>query len=259
MQDDMDARESFISQSAPAEIARGYVWKSATPLLCVCSLLLAQTAHAGQLAQQTARLPELPAPPQGTTQWVARSMRMNGVPMTIKIFETHLAPDELFGFYEEEASRWGRNEFHREIRGSEQLLSIRSRRYLITIEAKRTIAGSEGTITVSEPPELATAKLSSRFPHPESARVVNCQQYEDDGIEAEHLSLASSRAPAVEAQAFVQHLTQAGWQILRQESMQTSRGIVIEAQLGAQLAQLTLTADASRLAATAIVVVWRKA
>ncbi|MFL6551145.1 MAG: hypothetical protein ACJ8OJ_20810 [Povalibacter sp.] len=223
------------------------------------TLLLQTSVMAGSLARITAALPDLPAPPQGTAQWVARSMRLNGMPMTVKLFESHLAPDEVFNFYEKELPGSSRNEFRREARGSQQLLSIRSAQYLITVEALATVSGSRGTITVSEPPDRVKPRVVSRFPHPATARLVNCQEYDDDGIEAEHLSFASVRSPGVEAQAFAQELTQAGWQIVRNASMQMiGRGVVIEAQQGAQVAQLTLQPDQSRLAATSIVVVWRK-
>ena len=206
----------------------------------------------------TAKLPDVPSPPQGSAQWVSQSMRLNGVPMTLKVFESRLSPDELFNYYESQTHLWGHSDFRRQTRGAQQLLSIRSPRAVITIEAHATVAGTEGTITMSEPPELIKPRLASRFPRPPTARLVNCQEYEDDGVEAEHLSLASARSPGVEAQAFAQQLTTAGWQLVRQETMQSARGVIIEAQLGAQLAQITLQPDQSRLATTSIVVVWRK-
>ena len=221
-------------------------------------LLISVPAHAGKIAAATAALPDVPAPPQGSAEWVARSMRMNGVALTLMTFESRLAPADVFSFYERTAGGWGRNEFRRAMRGADEILSIRSPRYLITIEARASVSGSEGLITASEPPERAKAALTSRFPHPASARIVNRQEYEDDGIEAEHLSLSSMRAPVVEAHAFVDELTRNAWQISRRQSMQTGRGMLIEAQRGAELAQITLQPDRSRLATTAIVVVWRK-
>jgi hypothetical protein len=221
-------------------------------------LVVAQTANAGALARITAALPDVPAPPQGSVHWVARSMRLNGLPMTLRTFESRLAPAALFNYYEGQAQRWGHNELRRETRGAQQLLSIRSPRYLITIEAIASVAGSEGTILVSDPPERIRPVLVSRFPHPATARLVNCQEYEDDGIAAEHLSFASTRAPRSEAQSFVEELTRAGWQVLRHAPTQKARGVIIEAQRGAQLASVTLAPDQSRLAATSVVVVWRK-
>ncbi|HMN46341.1 MAG TPA: hypothetical protein PKE27_17315 [Povalibacter sp.] len=222
-------------------------------------LLLAGPAGAGALSRLTAELPDLPAPPQGSVHWVAPAMRMNGLPMTLKTFESRLAPADVFHFYEGLAHRWGRSELRRSRRGTGQLLSIRTRDHLISIEATATVSGSSGTLVVSVVPEQAGAVASSRFPRPASARLVSLQEYEDDGIASEHLSLSSARSIAVETAAFSDALTRAGWQVLRQQPMQTAaRGMVIEAQRGAELALLTLQPDRTQSAATAIVIVWRK-
>jgi len=236
-----------------------------TMVPCSTLLLLLSAfvnVRAGALAHLTAQLPEVAAPPQGEVQWVAHSMRMNGLPMTLKVFRSPLPPDEILSYYESQSQRWGHNELRRSIVRGSRILAIRSSRYLITIEASESVAGSEGTITVSGAPENFVASTTTQFPHPQSARVLNRQEYDDAGVEAEHLSLASTRSAPLEAEAFIDELTRAGWQILRRAPMQTSsrgaRGIVVEAQHGAELAQLTLQPDQSRLATTAIIVVWRK-
>lgn len=222
-------------------------------------LVLTRPASAGSLAVQTANLPDVPAPPQGSMQWIAPSMRMNGLPMTLKSFESRLSPSDLFNHYESIAHRWGRGEFRRSTHGNADVLSIRAGRSLITVEATATARGSLGTITVSGSPEFTGVRSESRFPRPESARLVNWQEYEDDGVESEHISLVSMRSIAVETAGFNVALTRDGWQILRQQPMQArTRGMVIEAQRGAQLALLTLQQDRTQPAATAIVIVWRK-
>lgn len=218
-------------------------------------------AQAGSLARLTAALPDVSAPPQGHVEWIARSMRLNGVPMTLKTFESTLTASAVFDFYQREASRWGRNEYRRSVTAHAQLLSIRSDRYLVTVEALDGVRGCEGTITVSGLPERYRSSTRSSFPHPSTTRILNRQEYDDDGIEAEHLSLASPRSPGIEADAFAAAMHREGWQILRREPMHSrtdARGVVIEAQRGAELAQLTLQPDRSGAAATAIVIVWRK-
>lgn len=228
-------------------------------LLSLAGCALMPMANAGALAKVTAALPDVPAPPQGEVQWVARSMRMNGLPMTLKTFQSRLDPEHVLNHYESIAGRWGRNEYRRSTVNGNRLLSIRSARYHITVEARGTVRGCEGTITVSTPPEQSAAAVRTAFPHPPTARIVSRQEYEDDGIEAEHLSLSSARSATVEAQAFVTLLQREGWQIVRHQGMQEHfRGVLIEAQRGAQQALLTLQPDRSRPSATAIVVVWRK-
>jgi hypothetical protein len=186
-------------------------------------------------------------------------MRMNGLPMTLKTFQSRLDADRVFDHYESLSHRWGRSEFRRAIDGGRKVLAIRSAAFLITVEARETIAGCEGTITVSGLPENAAAPGRTEFPHPSTARIVSRQEYEDAGTEAEHLSFASSRAVVAETEAFADKLSRAGWQILRRQSMEgRGRGVVIEAQNGAQHALVTIQADRTDPSTTAIVVVWRK-
>lgn len=226
-------------------------------VLTVVLLFTLPGAWAGSLSRITAALPDVPAPPQGRVEWIAPSMRMNGLPMTLKTFESGLTSPDVFSYYEHEAARWGRNEFRRITTAATHVLSIRSDRYVITVEASNTVRGCQGTITVSGLPERYSVSMQSRFPHPRTTRILSRQEYDDDGIEAEHLSLASARSPGIEADAFADELNRAGWQVVRHESTQ-SRGVVIEAQRGAELAQLTLQPDRGGSAATAIVIVWRK-
>lgn len=227
---------------------------------CIALMSIANPcAHAGSIARLTAALPDIGPPPQGEVQWIARSMRMNGIPMTLKVVQTRLSPSELFTFYEASMRGQSGNEFRRWATGEWQSLSIRSPRHYATIQVRPVIAGSEGIIAVTMSPEQAKPKLASEFPRPLLTRIVSLQEYDDAGIESEHISLSSHRAVTVEARAFHQVLTRAGWQITKQQTArEAGRGVLIEAQHGAQQALLTLLPDATQPSTTAIVVVWRK-
>lgn len=183
---------------------------------------------------------------------------MNGLPMTLKTFQSKLSPDELFNYYESQAYRREHSEYRRAKHRDWQLLGIKSSRHYITVQARATTSGSEGTIAVSPVLTRASAVIASRFPRPKTARLLSLQEYEDAGTESEHLSLSSPRAVAIEAAAFSQELTRDGWQVIRQQPMQKTRGVVVEAQRGAQQALLTLQRDHAQPSITAIVIVWRK-
>jgi hypothetical protein len=217
-------------------------------------------AHAGAVARLAAALPDIGPPPQGEVRWIARSMRMNGMPMTLKVIQTRLSPTELFSFYEASMRGQADTELRRSTMGEWQLLSIKSADHYATIQVRPVIAGSEGTIAVTASPEQATQKLSSEFPRPLTTRIVGLQEYDDAGIESEHISFSSRRTVTMEARAFQQELERQGWQITKQQATRSlvGRGVVIEAQHGAQQALLTLLPDAMHPSTTAIVVVWRK-
>ncbi|HEY8538740.1 MAG TPA: hypothetical protein VIL28_07720 [Steroidobacteraceae bacterium] len=213
-------------------------------------------ALAGSIAAATRQLPELDAPPGGTAAWIAQAMRLNGVPMTIKSFAASMNAQEVLHYYERrlrssntQTKRWHEGENH--------VLGVLSDNAYITVRARNTAHGAQGTITVTPPLAKQRSMLRTRFPHPPSARVANLQQYEDEGIEAEHISFVSAHSVASAARELTQFLREKGWTVHRSAPMfQTRGGHVIEAQKDASLAHLSFRRLKS--GETAILVVWKK-
>lgn len=209
-------------------------------------------------AERTA-LPDLAAPPQGSVQWIARSMRMNGLPMSLRAFESRLSPDAVLAYYESELKSSGSHDVRRAVNATWQMLMFKSHDYFITVQTRRAHAGSEGTILVSPALEPARLKVQTDFPRPSTTRIVNLQQYDDAGMQSEHISLSSDRAPFTEAQAFSRLLITNGWNIIdTRPTRESHRGFVLEAQRQAEQALLVIIPDAARPSATAIVVTWKK-
>ena len=181
--------------------------------LTLCAAL-ASPAQAGSLARATAALPDPGTPPQGSTQWVARSMRMNGLPMTIQTFESRLMPGAVLSHYESLMKARGTRESRRSNNPPWQVLMLKAADHFITVHVRAVPRGSEGTILVSPALEPASLRMRTDFPRPASTRIVNLQQYDDDGAESEHISLSSHRASFTELQAFSQLLIGEGWSVL---------------------------------------------
>ena len=226
-------------------------------LFAACSGISRAGEH--DTSNLTRTLPDIPAPPQGDAWWISKSMRMNGLPMTLKNFRSRLNLDEVCDFYRSSARALTSNQIIRRRTGDWSVMSIRTRRNLITIQVRSTLLGSEGTIAVSPPPESIQLRLSTAFPRSATASIVNLQEYDDTGMEAEHISLTSARPIAFEAHAFIQKLTRAGWTItLREPAKIVAGGQIIEAQQGVQHALLSFMPDKGRPGNTSIVVVWKK-
>lgn len=225
----------------------------------LCMLAWATSAYAGALTRETADFPELPPPPGGSAQWIAKSMRLNGLAMTVQSFQSRSTVDAVLRHYESWSNSRGHGETRRMRAANDQLLSIRLEPYIATIQAHAAAGRTIGTIVVSR---LLSSKLvasETRFPRPATARVVNLQQFDDDGMEAEHISLISDRAPHVEAHSFAESLRDDNWVVTREQPMQhIARGYVVEAQKGSQLAALTIFPSEASTSTTAIVVVWKK-
>jgi hypothetical protein len=185
-------------------------------------------------------------------------MRLNGVPMTLKSFSASANADEVLNHYERELRISSDQKVRRSQDAQWRVLSVMAPQYFITIRARNTARGTEGTIAVSPPLSHAKASTRTRFPHPASARVASLQQYDDEGIEAEHISLISRRSVAMEAREFAKLLAREGWQLLRSESAADRRGgHVIEAQKAAALAVINVQ-RMDHGGETSIMVVWRK-
>lgn len=220
--------------------------------------LMCSIAQASEVSHLTAQLPDIDAPPQGQAQWVARSMRMNGLPMTIKAFQTTMGTDEVLNFYEHWWAGKALAQYSRSKQGEWRILGIHSDKYAITIEVRKTLGGAEGTIAVS--PKLGKVeRVATTFPHPVSATLLNLQEYDDDGIEAEYISMSSARSVSAEAHDFASLLEREGWQLIidRRAQVETD-AYIIEAQKGANHAQLTFKPNVVKNANTSIAIVWRK-
>jgi hypothetical protein len=218
---------------------------------------LALPTHAGDLSRATEALPDLGAPPQGAAQWIAKSMRMNGLPMTLKIFESRLRPDAVLSHYESFVK--GTHESRRTMNAPWHVLMLKSGDHFITVHARAVAHGSEGTILVSPALDAGLLKMRTSFPRPASARIVNLQQYDDDGVQSEHISLSSSRASFNELQDFSQLLIGEGWSVVdTRPTHDVQRGFVLEVQRQAEHALLVFIPNAAQPATTAISIVWRK-
>lgn len=220
-------------------------------VLCILSVL---PANAERVV-----LPDLAAPPQGSAQWIARNMRMNGLPMSLKAFQSRLSADAVLAHYESELKSSGSHDVRRSVNSPWRVLILKSPDHFITVQARAVSAGSEGTILVSPALNPAKLELQTEFPRPSTARIVNLQQYDDAGMQSEYISMSSERSPFIEAQEFSQLLITSGWNIIdTRPTRERYRGFVLEAQRQAEQALLVIIPDAARPATTAIVVTWKK-
>jgi hypothetical protein len=223
-------------------------------------LTIHAVSGAGELAQLTGRFPSVPPPPQGSLQWIAKSMRVNGMPMRIQSLHSKLGPESVLQYYESWSKLHGGDRTMRSSVHGWQTLAMSVERHLVSIQVRRDMTETYGTVTTTPMSRTSQSRRArSTFPTPTSTQVVNWQQYEDEGAEAEHISLISERTSQVEAQAFSRLLRDKAWTIVREQPMrEQGHGHVIEAQKATQLAQITLLNGRGPASRTRILVVWKK-
>lgn len=235
-------------------IVRGTI----TTLALLMSIGAVSSASAGSLAREVETLPDIAPPPGGRSIWIARAMRLNGMPLTLKAFSSTMNVEEALAHYEHQLKTGVSIATKRSQEGKWRTLAVFAPAYFITIRARNEGHGVQGTIAVSPVSDKRRATRHTRFPHPAPAQLVNLQQYDDVGVEAEHISFVSRRSVSIEAREFAATLNRAGWDLVRNEAAHGSDGsYIIEAQKGAQLAYVNIERRAR--GDTAIVVLWKKA
>ena len=235
-------------------IVRGTI----TTLALLMSLGVVSSASAGSLAREVDTLPDIAPPPGGRSFWIARAMRLNGMPLTLKAFSSSMDVDAALHHYERQLKTGASIATKRSQEGHWRVLAVFGPGYFVTIRARNEGHGVQGTIAVSPVIEKPRAIRRTAFPHPASTRVVNLQQYDDEGVEAEHISFVSRRTAPIEAPDFASTLSREGWHLLRNEAAHDGRGgYVIEAQKGTQFAFVNV--ERRNQGDTTIVVLWRKA
>lgn len=235
-------------------IVRGTI----TTLALLMAIGAASSATAGSLAREVATLPDIAPPPGGRSFWIARAMRLNGMPLTLKAFSTTMNVEEALAHYEHELKTGASIATKRAQEGKWRTLAVFAPAYFITIRARNEGHGAQGTIAVSPANDKRRASRRTTFPHPAPAQLVNLQQYDDEGVEAEHISFVSRRTVSIEARDFAATLSRAGWELIRDEAAHSDHGgHVIEAQRGTQLAYVNI--ERRVRGDTAIVVLWKKA
>jgi hypothetical protein len=94
--------------------------------------------------------PEVPDPPRAKVEWVARDVRVNGLPSQIERFESELSVDEVLEFYR---ARWSRSRIgspQENKVGPWQSVSTLQGSYQLAVQVRpRTPQGSEGLISVA--------------------------------------------------------------------------------------------------------------
>jgi hypothetical protein len=228
-----------------------------TTLALLMSLGVVSSASAGSLAREVEALPDIAPPPGGRSFWIARAMRLNGMPLTLKAFSSTMNAEEALHHFEHRLKTSASIATQRSQEGNWRILAVFAPEYFVTIRARNEANGVQGTIAVSPVTEKSRASRRTTFPHPAPTHVVNLQQYDDEGVEAEHISFVSRRTASIEARDFAATLSRAGWQLVRNEAAHSRQGAhVIEAQKGTQLAFVNI--ERRDQGDTAIVVLWRK-
>ncbi len=225
------------------------------PAAALAGLLLAM-AGAGAVTRDGAPwppLPEIRPMPGMETRWAARRIRLNGVPMSIRLFTVASPVEEVVAYYQR---LWkGRGEIVVEVAGAgERIVGHGDRGHYFTVQVRPAPAGAEGSLVVTAMDAPAAARTS--FPLRRGSRVLSRMESWDAGLLAETLQIRAQHSVASMVSWYRRTLGSRGWK--EQLDRTAGPGRVLELQRGGELLQMVVSPPADRAGGAEITVNWTK-
>jgi hypothetical protein len=212
-------------------------------LLAVCALAAANVAAA-----------ELDCPffaePKARLQWVSQYMVYNGVPMSIKRFDSEQKPEAILAFYRQ---AWGNGSGasapQEYMSGPWQTIAVLRGKCFFTVQVQAAGTGSTGLLSATQAPEKTRlVPDDKKLPMMSGSTVLNDIDHHDDGKAARTLLLSNGFSAETNANFYRQQLGDQGWKVISSYQMATKKGpgITLVMKRGLAEASLVITREGSQ-------------
>lgn len=208
-----------------------------------CLTVLAGCALAsGAAAAQELRCAAFPEPRAAKLEWVAPYMVYNGVPMSIKSFDSDLKPDDILAFYRRAWSGGPAGTAPVEnVVDPWQTIGVARGKCFYTVQVQsRTGNGSTGLLSVTEAPDKARVNSGQTLPMMAGSSILNDIEHRDDGKNARTILLSNTFSAESNADFYRQTLSDQGWRPVSSYQMTTKRGPGITIIMKRGLAEASL-------------------
>lgn len=205
-------------------------------LFCV-AVTLSGGAHAARIDCET-----IPVPSPGTLQSVGQEMDVNGVPMTIQLFASKQAPEQVLAFYRQKWPARGDKPGNIEYDVVPwKVIAAQRGQCFYTVQVQAAGAGTTALLGVSRP-ATTTAVAGAGFPLMSGSKVQSDLHSTDDGREGRILVASNQYSPTGNADFYREQLTRAGWELLRKQAPDPARpqAQVLVFRRGASWAEVTI-------------------
>lgn len=184
------------------------------PSLSFAALLcLPMGASAASPTQQCAAFPTMK---KMKLQSVASEMEFNGIPMSIRRFDSEDEPEAVLAFYRSSwppsAQSKGSTEYPL---GEWKVIATLKEPCFYTVQVKAKARGSEGILGLSAPPSDKTVVKES-IPMLPGSQVINDISHNDAGKTARTLLLKNNFSADANADFYRSNLSDQGWKVLTQ-------------------------------------------
>ncbi len=200
-------------------------------------------------------LPEIEPMPAMKTVWIARSIRHNGLPMSIRRFTYRGRAEEVIQFYDRRWKGVGVTvKSHTE--DGYRVIGYGTRSHYFSVQVRDGIRHAEGRLVVSEVGRQP--KMETRFPVPPGARVLSVVESFDGPRIAETLIVNDAlRSESAVSAWYRSRLAGGGWVLTSETNGAPGHASVMDFQRGGELVRVML-ADGEAGKGTQLIVNWIK-
>ncbi len=205
-------------------------------LLASVSLLLS-----GELAAAELDCPHF-AEPKARVQWVAPFMLYNGVPMSVKRFDSEQKPADILAFYRQTWKAASASAAPQEYLVEPwQTIAVVRGKCFFTVQVQAAGNGSTGLLSATQASDQPRVRPADKvLPMMSGSTVINDIEHRDDGKNARTLLLSNSFSAESNADFYRQNLTDQGWKAVSSYQMTTRHGPGITLVMKRGLAEASL-------------------
>jgi len=167
--------------------------------------------------------PEIPLPPKADVQWVAQSMRVNGVPTRVMQFQSRTNRGEITEYYRAYWSGGYKHAPSVRAMGEATIVGQQHGPYLMTVKVEDAAHGtSSGMISVAQVLGSKVDRDPGQLPLMNGAHVVSVVESDDPGKHSRTVVVVMPQPPTSVVQFYQASFANAGWlQVQGNESART--------------------------------------
>jgi hypothetical protein len=182
------------------------------------------------LVAQGAACREAATPAGVTLQMLAPDMRMNGMPMNIRGFNSSLSVEGVLAYYRNLwaglATKERPGSMEQEVNGWKVISTVEGECFT-TVQVRQDLRGSYSMISVIKKPDAAARveKVGADFPKPPGSQTLNDFEYADGVRNARTIVVSNKSNMAANLQFYKNELKLRGWVPLIERQPESKQGV----------------------------------
>lgn len=205
-----------------------------TAALVLCGVL------SGDIAAEEMNCPDFPEP-KAKLEWVAPYMIYNGVPMSIKRFDSEQKPADILAFYRQKWASGGAAPVENMVDPWQTISVVRGKCFFTVQVQAAGKSGSTGMLSATQAPDRARVIAPEKsLPMMSGSSIINDIDHRDDGKSARTLLLSNTFSAESNASFYRQTLADQGWRTVSSYQMTTKNGPGITLVMKRGLAEASL-------------------